>query len=386
MLQPSRIPVLCVDDEPNVLEGLALTLHRHYAVSTATGGAAGLEILQKNKAIAVVLSDMRMPGMDGAAFLRQARQVSPESVRLLLTGQADMTSAIAAVNEGQIFRFLTKPCPPQILLGALEAATQQHRLITAERVLIEQTLQGSIKMLTDVMSLASPSVFGRATRIKGHVHDLAEAAGLHPIWPIEMAAMLSQIGGITLSAATVEKLERGQPLSADEQLAVDRLPAIADSLLGNIPRLDDVRACLVHQTKRFESGGSRGSASFGEGAPVGARVLKIAIDFDALEVQGNGAGTALDIMRGRSGWYDPSLLSTFAGLRGSGATQQEIREIPLRQVTAGMTFADDVRTPTGALLLPRGYEVTEGLRERIRNFAVKGNVRVILASPSKDSQ
>ena len=93
-----RVRVLCVDDEPNVLEGLSLHLRRRYQVETATSGAAALEILQRGGETAVVMSDMRMPGMDGAAFLARARQTAPDTVRILLTGHADLNSAISAVN------------------------------------------------------------------------------------------------------------------------------------------------------------------------------------------------------------------------------------------------------------------------------------------------
>jgi response regulator RpfG family c-di-GMP phosphodiesterase len=372
----NRIAVLCVDDEPNVLEGIALNLRRRYSVTTAGSGAAGLEALEKNREIAIVLSDMRMPGMDGATFLSRARLAAPNAVRMLLTGQTELNAAIAAVNEGQIFRFLTKPCTPDDLLAAFEAAATQHRLITAERVLLEQTVRGSIKMLTDVMSLSNPTVFGRAMRIKEYGTELASAGGVDAVWSIEVAAMLSQVGCITLPPSTMEKLYHGQPLQPDEQLMADRLPALVDGLLANIPRLEDVRACIVHQTKHFDGAGLPAGGPKGEKIPVGARVLKIVSDFDVLESRGNAAPVALDIMRGRTGWYDPHLLETFATLRGNRARQREVREIPLRLVTAGMSFVEDVTTSSGALLIARGYVVTEGLLERIRNFSVKGNVRV----------
>jgi DNA-binding NtrC family response regulator len=131
-----KFEVLCVDDELEVLKGLKLHLKRQYVVHLAAGGTEGLEILRDNRHIAVILSDMRMPVMDGAGFLNAARSVAPESVRMLLTGYSDMQSAIAAVNEGQIFRFISKPCPPDQLLGAFSAAVAQHELIVAERVLL----------------------------------------------------------------------------------------------------------------------------------------------------------------------------------------------------------------------------------------------------------
>ncbi|MBI6546352.1 MAG: response regulator, partial [Cyanobacteria bacterium NC_groundwater_1444_Ag_S-0.65um_54_12] len=146
-MSSDRLKILCVDDETQILAGLAWHLRRQYEMIAALNAPAGLEALERDGSIAIVLSDMRMPGMDGAAFLSRVRQVAPDAARILLTGHADLEVAINAVNEGQIFRFLTKPCPPPVLLAAVNAAAEQYRLITAERVLLGQTLGGSIKAL-----------------------------------------------------------------------------------------------------------------------------------------------------------------------------------------------------------------------------------------------
>jgi DNA-binding NtrC family response regulator len=184
------IKVICVDDEPQVLEGLALHLRRKYQVFTALGGEQALQIIAEQGPFVVALSDMRMPGMNGATFLSQVRKQSPDTVRMLLTGHADLQSAIAAINEGQIFRFLSKPCPPEQLLKAFEAAADQYRLLTAERVLLEQTLRGSIQTLIDILSITNPIAVGKATRIKQNAIALAEKLGVAERWPIEVAAML----------------------------------------------------------------------------------------------------------------------------------------------------------------------------------------------------
>ena len=174
----SRPRLLCVDDEPNVVDGISLHLRRAYDVVGAGGGDEGLRRLRDGAPFAVVISDMRMPGMDGATFLAHAREVAPDATRLLLTGHADLSDAIVAVNRGGIFRFLTKPCPPEELRQAVDAAAEQHRLVTAERVLLEQTVRGAVKALTDLLSLTSPVVFGRATRIRKTSLGLAERLGL----------------------------------------------------------------------------------------------------------------------------------------------------------------------------------------------------------------
>ncbi len=372
------VSVLCVDDDPNALEGISAHLRRHFDVTTAVGAAAGLEALQAKHTFAVVLSDMQMPGMDGVEFLGRVRQIAPDAVRMLLTGQGDLEVATAAINEGQVFRFLTKPCAAARLIEAFNAAVEQHRLITAEKVLLEQTLRGSIKVLVDVLSLTNPVAFGRATRIRDRAIDLAKAVGAQSGWQIEVAALLSQIGYIALPQSTMDKLNLAQSLSAAEQAAVANLPRTADNLLANIPRLEEVRFCLLYQAKHFDGTGQPADALRGDKIPLGARILKVVLDFDVLEAQGHRSSVALGTMRARSGVYDPALLEAFTGLQGDSAPPAEVREVPLRLVRVGMTFADDVRTTSGALLIPRGYEVTDGLIDRIRNFSAAGNVRVIL--------
>src|SRR5580692_5347707 len=128
--------ILCVDDEPRVVDGLAVQLRRDYQVLTAHSGQGALRMLKEQGAApTVIVSDMRMPGMDGAALLKQVRHLYPEITRILLTGETARDAAVAAVNEGQIFRFLTKPCSSDLLRSAIDAGVMQHRLVTAERVL-----------------------------------------------------------------------------------------------------------------------------------------------------------------------------------------------------------------------------------------------------------
>lgn len=381
--------VLCVDDEPAVLEGLGLHLRRHYEVNTANSGPAGLEQLEKGPPVAVVLSDMRMPGMDGAAFLTRVRGMVPDTVRMLLTGHADVESSVAAVNEGQIFRYLTKPCPPPTLLAAFSAAAEQYRLVTTERVLLEQTLHGAIKTLTDVLALVSPTSFGRATRVKKLVSELADKLALKERWQVEVAAMLSQLGHITLPEETAGKAYFGGPLTEAERAQVARLPTLTDELLGHIPRLEVVRDILKSWPKAFAAP----TAPLQPDAAVarrGAALLRIAVDFDALESGAAGgdepAHTALAAMGKRDGQYDPEILAALVAVR-SGANRLDVRDLSIDELKPGMVLYEDFKLATGALLVARGYEITERLLERVRNFPDarrKGAWRVVVppaASP-----
>ncbi len=368
--------VLCVDDEPQVLEGIKLHLRHGYEVITVADGSRALDELLRRKSAAVIISDMRMPGMDGAAFLALAQQIAPHAVRLLLTGQADIDSAIAAVNDGQIFRFLTKPCPPMTLLTAVDAAAEQHRLIVAERVLLEQTLHGCLKALTDILALANPGSFGRALRIKRYVSEVAAKLALPDRWQLEVAAMVSQLGLITLPTDTVEKLRTGGTLSSEERQMVDRLPAVTAQLLESIPRLEGVRTILstyAHPYRQIASGSETADFTIRRSA----HILRIAIDFNDLEARGMSPARAIASMRERINCYDPAILERFALLRVDGGVTDQICEVALSALREGMLLVEDVKLPTGTLLVARGYEVTERFVERIRNFSPEVRRRTV---------
>ncbi len=360
-----RPRVLLVDDEPAVLEGLSVLLRRPFLVRTAGGGPEALALLAAGESFAVIVSDMRMPGMNGATLLARVRERAPDTVRLLLTGYSEIEAAIAAVNEGQVFRFLTKPCPPDVLVSQLLAAAEQHRLVTAERELLEQTLRGSVRALTELLGVANPAAFGRAGRVKERVARLCVALNVVDTWPVEVAAMLSQIGCITLPPATVERHYLGLPLVPAEQVLVDRLPALACQLLGPIPRLEPVRDILAAMDRRYDSGGR-------PPLPQGARLLKLALDDDLLESRGLDGPTRLATLRGRPGCYDPAVLDAWIASAEPGLAVDEIREVRLVELRAGMVFAADVRSRAGMLLIARGYEATPGILERLGNLGSAG--------------
>ena len=373
-----RPKVLCVDDEIDVLEGLEQHLRRRYTMTKAVGGEQGLMALRDNGPFAVVLSDMRMPKMDGAVFLAKARAASPDTVRMLLTGQTDIESAISAVNGGQIFRFLTKPCRPAALLGAFDQAVRQHRLINAERELLEKTLRGSIDALADVLAITNPMLFGRASRLKRHVGAMAEAIELEDRWPVEVAAMLCLLGHATLPPEVVEKIYFGRELTSKEQTMVDAAPAATRRLVERIPRLDPVLEILDQQQAPFEAKGKAAVPC------MGARMLKVAADFDLLETLGCAPQLAIDTLRGRAGLYDPALIDAMGRLHGaSDSVVTDVRELPVTALRPGMILAEDIKTRTGSVFVARGYEVTERFVERTKNFEpgfIIEPIRVIVAS------
>jgi response regulator RpfG family c-di-GMP phosphodiesterase len=372
-----RARVLCVDDDPRLLEGLALHLRRSYELHTATSGAAALELLAQLGGVTVVVSDMKMPGMDGATFLNRVMQLYPDATRILLTGEPGQNTAALAVNEGQIFRFLTKPCPPDRLKAGIEAGIKQHQLVTAERVLLHETLLGSIRALVDVLAMTNPVAFGRASRIKRLASEFAASAlGRTGLWQLEAAALLSQLGYLSLPEELVEKIYYGHRLSAEETTMAATAAKVPKKLLGHIPRLEPVVQILgaLGQTPEQQ-------AALSGDIALGARLLTFLLDYDALLTQGQVPEEAITTLRARGARYDHEFVEKLAEQIGSTPVVGELRELALRDVRPGMTLIDDVRTERGALLIPRGFEVSLSLLERVRNFGptvLAGKVRVRL--------
>ncbi len=366
--------ILFVDDDPNILAGYQRQLRKHFQLDIAQGGEEGLRVLGQNGPFAVVVSDLKMPGMDGIQFLSRVSEVAPDTARIMLTGFADLKTAIDAVNTGNIFRFLTKPCSPEVLAQALGAGLRHYRLIMAERELLEKTLSGSIKVLTQILSLLNPEAFGRSSRLTRYIQDIAHVMRLKDRWQVETAAMLSQIGCIMLPEETLKKLYHGKPLSGEEQQVYQMHPFIAKDLLKNIPRLEEVAEIVSYQGKRFDGSGFPLDDLRGDKIPLGARLLKVVTDLDTLEAGGLTKPQALTQMKQNASWYDPDVLAaleTISWIEG----KYEVKALSIKELLDTMIFDDDVYTRSGTMLISRGQEVTPLIRKRLHAFGEAAGIK-----------
>ena len=297
--------VLYVDDDPNWLGMYKIQLEQWFRVTTAQGGAEGLEILSQHR-FAVVISDLHMPGMDGIEFLSKVHETYPDIVRLMLTAKADLHSAVAAVNRGKIFRLLIKPCASADLKEALEDAVLQFRLVRSERELLSRTLSGAVKLLTEVLATINPDAFGRVASVRHLVREMCRELKPPEAWQIEIAAMLSNMGYIGLPHRILARMSKQLPLSSSDMKALESHPKIGAGLLSNIPRLEGVARIVEYQQQNFAASSGAGSDLFGERIPIGARILKVALEYDALIGSGVTRDAALAVLQRRDGIYDPA--------------------------------------------------------------------------------
>ena len=365
--------ILLVDDESNILDGYKRSLRGKFDVEVALGGREGLKIAEERGPFAVIVSDLRMPEMDGVEFLSKVRHLAPDTVRMMLTGHADLDAAIDAVNEGNIFRFLTKPCPPDKIVMVLDAGVRQYRLVRAEKELLERTLSGSVKVLTDILSLAGPAAFGRAMRLQRIMSGLANRLGVENKWEFELAGMLSQTGCVTLPTQVISKIYSGSPLNAVETRMFESHPKIGHDLIANIPRLEGVARIILYQEKHYNGEGSPPDDIKGQDIPLGARALNLALSYDTLLKSGSSSREAFREIRGNSHLYDPDVLAAFKKFVESEKVFA-VKTLDIRDLLTDMVIAQDKRTSSGLLLIAKGQSVTTTFIERLRNFAEAGEI------------
>ena len=364
--------VLFVDDEPVLLQGYQRLLHKEFQVSTAVGGEAALTMLQHLGPFGVVLSDMRMPGMNGIEFLLKVKTVAPYTVRIMVTGVAELQTAIDAINEGSIFRFLSKPSKKEVLVKALIDSLAQHRLLCAEKELLEKTLRSTVYVLTEVLSVVSPSAFSRAMRVRRYVQHVVTRLELTNPWKFEVAALLSQLGCVTLVPDTIDSVYAGRELSPEEQAQYVNHPKVTRDLLKNIPRMEPIAWMIAHQNEELPSDVELNQRDLGE-MRLGAQIIRAALTFDALLRRRHSRVEAAHYLTKTCAGLDPKIVEAMVELEPETSSTR-LRTVHIDALVNGMTLDQDVRTETGVLVAAKGQEITPPLLLKLRSFLGKGAI------------
>lgn len=376
--------VLLVDDDPEVLSALSRHLRRRFDIRVATGGAEALEMAESQGPFAVVLCDMSMPEIDGIEVLGTLRERAPDTVRMMLTGNIDQQTAVAAVNRAQVFRFFNKPFSANEIAIGVQQALRHYRLVLAERELLEETLMGSIKVLTDVLSMVDHGSFGAAAAMREWAREIAPRMNLAHPWRLPMAAMLAPIGRVAVPPEILRKADAGSILTAEEIAIVERVPEIGRDLIANIPRMREVAEIVYYQDKGFNGSGFPADDTAGTDIPVESRVIRILADLAKLS-GGERPGTEhLDKLNAAAEQYCPDTLEVVAAwitdpAAADRATGRLYTKVPIDQLEPGYILLEDLKTPDGHLILSAGLRLSDIQVERLRNFQevwnLKGTVR-----------
>ena len=355
--------ILCVDDEESILRGFQLNLRKDFELHLASNGKEGLEVFEKEKGFALVLSDMRMPEMDGATMLSKIKEIDSEVVTVLLTGHTDFESAIAAVNEGNVFRMLSKPCPPETLIKVLKDGLDQHDLIVSKRVLLDQTLRGAVDALAQSLSTAKPLFFGRAQRVRRMAKEIGDIMQLPNTWRLDVAAVFSQLAYISIPESISEDVFHNREISPEVREIVKKLPDDTQKIIEKIPGLEEVGNILekLDVQCRFESDDE-------SGVRLAASIIKVALDFDYYQQQGHDKSLIIQTLCSRKNDYDPKVTDVLSQLLLVAEQSFRLEEVSIKKLDAGMRLAQDLRLNDGFLVASSGADIDMQLLKVIRNY------------------
>ena len=367
--------ILFVDDEVNVLDSMRRQLRKRYDIVTALSGREALEKMKTDGPFALVVSDMRMPEMDGIQLLKEIKDLYPDTIRMMLTGNNDQETATEAVNQGQIFRFLTKPCSMGLLTTSIALAVRQYRLVTAEKQLLDETLNGTVKVLSELLSFAKPTAFSSVSRVRTMAMDIARSFGLGLLWQMEIAVLLSQIGCVTLPDELLSKVYSGIELLPEEEEMFLNHPKIAGRLLEQIPRMESVAFIIEHQLYHYSVYAEQSEIIENEEELcLAAQILKAAFAYDMLMFRGRSHDEVIRDMLHAHDVYNPNVVKRIKRVRYDD-TSQEILSLRVQDLAVGMVVEQEIIAKNGTLLAPRGQELTLPVLQGLQNFSRKVGVK-----------
>lgn len=369
--------VLIVDDDPVVLGVWERALRSLAEVTVADNPRAAFAALfSEGVEYAVVVSDMHMPVLNGLQLLIEVGRRCPDTVRIMITSADDQKTAMDAVNAGQVFRFLTKPCRPDVLRAAVAAAIERFSRIRHERELFEQTFNGVVNVLTGVVSAVQPESLGHWQHLRERARLLAQAMEFKDSWEVEAAAMLLRVGITTIPRPVLAKMRTGAMLSGLESDLVRRIPEIGARMVANIPRLRPVADIIQYQSRGYDGSGFPEDGAAGEDIPVGARLLRALVDLRALEDQGLNTEQAVMKLREDPRAYDPEILRRLDIFVDDPDAHRllDVEERYVEDLIPGMVLATDALSDEKLTLISKGTALTPVLVERLRNFAELGRV------------
>lgn len=432
-----KATILFVDDEKNILSSLN-RLFRPFIdkVFTAESGMAGLEILEK-ETVDIVISDMRMPEMDGAQFLEKVAEKWPETIRILLTGYADITSTINAINKGSIYRYISKPWEDNDIKLTVEHALQ-GKFLEQERLRLQKLTESQNKELQDLNANLEEKVKARTEEVrqtmgqlevshsslkKNYVttikvfsniiglreggdnsltrnitdlaHKIAKKVGMSDddAQQVIFASLLRNIGRIGFA----DELN-GKPLNSlshEEKKQMIKHPVIGQGILMSLDYLQNASILIRHQYEQYDGQGYPDKLK-GKDIPLGARIITLANDYYAqqfglLSSQRLSVTETLEyIKRNRGIRYDPKLVDVLFEILGVTDTssaevkEEKIKELQLNtlKLKEGMVLSRDLALKNGVVLLAKGQKLNKGLILRIGKMesSVNENMDVYVLS------
>ncbi|GGB49508.1 response regulator receiver modulated metal-depenent phosphohydrolase [Roseibium aquae] len=364
--------VLFVDDDVHILSSVRRTLRGVVDLVLADGPKNALEKMRQGGPFAVVVSDQNMPGMDGIRLLSLIARKNPATIRVMLTGDGNPKTAVNAVNNGSIFRFITKPCNSDTLIKTIEDSLKRHQELVGERELLEQSLSASIKVLVEVLAVSRPLAHERATLMHRWARKVGKVVASDASLEISVSGMLSSLGCLTLPDFVADRYLSGDDLSGDERELVTSALSQASDLLRPIPRMEGVAEAIKYCRKGFDGSGFPNDEIAGDALPEAARILCPLIDLAEVSAgQKPVFRDCLALLEPKMARYDPLIWEAICGVLGgderfSAGLGSARHKVGVDHLTPGDTLAREIRDPSGRLLLAAGNQISAVTLKRLK--------------------
>ncbi len=312
-----KYKVLIVDDEPDNLALLYRTLRGKYDIAKSTSPLQALEIL-KQEHFNCILSDHKMPEMDGVEFLKRSYEISPDTMRLLVTAYTDAGILIDAINYAKIYRYIKKPYNPDELMLVVESALEYWQLKYDNVSLIndlKDLFSGTITAIVEALDSKDTYTLGRSKRVTFYAVRIAKALHLSITTTsrIELAGLLHDIGMIGVSDDILAKVEK---LSPEEYNEIKKHVSHSVKILDDIKQLKDVVEIIKYHHEYFDGNGYPFGLK-GENIPIGSRIIAVADAFDSMvtpKIYRNQVppSVAMEEIKRKSGTqFDPVVVDIF---------------------------------------------------------------------------
>ena len=357
--------VIVDDNEENSLILGELCKSIGYSTEIYDNGARALESINSNLPIAVLL-DIKMKEMDGFQVLEKVKS-SPkfkEIPVIMVTALDDSGSILKCLNLGAD-DYIPKPYEPTIVKARLERSIANINSIKKERIVLEKTLSGSMKILSDIISSLSPQLFGKSAKVRRIARLLAEELQYPEIWEIEVASIFSLVGCITFSPELIDKIVNNKTLTNEEKNFWENHPILGYKLLKNIPRLETVAYIVLFQNKSGLENLAESLSNKLNEVPLGSKILKAAFEYELASSKSNSMNELKNILKMREANIDEKVYKALEAVLFK-ESNREIKSILVNQLSVGMTFTDDVMTTSGLKIISKLQEATESIVERIK--------------------
>jgi CheY-like chemotaxis protein len=354
--------IFYVDDDFALLGLYSNSLKEFFNMTPISDPADGLANISKNVAdpYQVIISDYDMPGMDGVEFLKKAKEIMPDSVRIMLTASSDIQVAINALAQGDIFRFLNKPCTPEILKKNIFSGIDQYNLITSEKTLLEKTLLGSIGIMMEMLSIFNPEVFSQTIRLRNLAKRIITRLKIENAWEIEMGVLLSQIGCITIPSDIIGKHYHGYIMSEQETNMYYSHSLSGYKFISKIPRLEKVAEGIKYQFMDYDSPTLKPNLL--------SQFIRLLTDYDLLLHKGKLPRTALEVLHSKEGAYNDLILQALEAEVFEVMDGFIIKSVMVDDLEVGMVLADDLRSERNVVLIRKDSEISDVTLDRVQNF------------------